>query len=117
MLRVFACARGPWQTWEMPDSFASTEETRDVRKTFYLASAIFLLLDDIRSIMGGLTKEQEDALRKIAVRHVELAWDDGAKREADLRTALETETTARKRIQAQLHEALKRISDDRNEPA
>lgn len=105
----------------MADVFTPTEETRDVRKTFYLASAIFLLIDDVRSIVSAagheLTKEQEDALRKIAVRHVELAWDDGAKREADLRTALETETTARKRIQAQLHEALKRISDARNEPA
>lgn len=87
------------------------ERTRDIRRAFYLASAVYLMIDELRAVLGELTAEQEKELVAKVVRHLELAWNDGALREADLRTALATETTHRKRIQSQLHDALRRISD------
>lgn len=104
---------------DAPDSaFEAEEKTRDVRRTFYLASAVFLELDDVRAVLrsaiaGELSIEDENKLRSVIVRHLELAWNDGAAREADLRTALSVSNTKVNRLQARLHEALKRISDGR----
>lgn len=90
------------------------EKTRDVRRTFYLASAVFLMVDDIRAVFreAGVepSREMSDRIQQYVVRHLELAWNDGALREADLRTALATEQVARKRLQAQLQDALRTIS-------
>lgn len=90
-----------------------SEVTRDLRRSFFLAQHVELAMSELKMALPGLSHEDEDRLRRTLVRHLELAWNDGALREADLRTALATETTLRKRVQAELHVALKRISDMR----
>jgi hypothetical protein len=97
------------------------EKTRDVRRSFYLAQSLFLAVSDVRSSLRvELRRETEDALLGVLHRHLELAWNDGARREADLRAAVAVEQDRRARAERQveelkraLQEALKRVSDGR----
>ena len=95
------------------------EKTRDVRRSFYLAQALFLALGDVRDALRvELRRETEDALLGVLHRHLELSWNDGARREADLRAAIGIEQERRARAEREvealkrhLHEALRKISD------
>jgi hypothetical protein len=95
------------------------EKTRDVRRSFYLAQSLYQALGDLRATLRvELRAETEDALLGTLHRHLELAWNDGARREADLRASVNIEQDRRLKaererdeMRRQLHEALKRLSD------
>ncbi len=83
------------------------EITRDLRRTTYLATAIELAASEVREALEHTT-DPARALLAVLHRHLALAWDDGAGREADLRSALDVAraTIARLRSARRLSDPL-----------
>lgn len=87
------------------------EITPDLRRTSYLATALELAASDVRESL-----EQADphrALLAVLHRHIALAWDEGAGREADLRSAIEMARGTIERLRQQLRGELRKRSDER----
>jgi hypothetical protein len=68
----------------LPPPAPDEDETRDVRRAAYLVGGAE---EALRAIEDALARSRTAALGATAY-HLGLAWDDGAAREADLRTAI-----------------------------
>ncbi len=88
------------------------EITRDLRRTSYLSTAIELAAADVREALEHRADPQR-ALLAVIHRHLGLAFDEGAGREADLRSALDVARGTIDRLRAQLRGDLRRRSEER----
>lgn len=88
------------------------EITRDLRRTSYLASALELAAADVKGALASEVDPQR-ALLGVLHSHLGRAWDEGAGREADLRSALSTAEALIERLRTQLRAELRRRSDER----
>lgn len=89
----------------LPPPGPDEDQTRDLRRSTYLVGAAD---EALRAIEAELARGRTAAL-SATVYHLGLAWDDGAAREADLRTAigvLRSEVHAHRADVAELHEML-----------
>lgn len=87
------------------------EITRDLRRTSYLATAIELAAADVREALE--TTDPQRALLAVLHRHLAIAWDDGAGREADLRSALDVARALVERLRSERRAELRKRSDER----
>lgn len=88
------------------------ETTRDLRRTSYLASVLDLASADVRAALLS-EHDPQRALLGVLHSHLGRAWDEGAGREADLRSALSTAQALIDRLRSQLREGLRRRSRER----
>lgn len=87
--------------------------TRDLRRNVFVAEAIELVLQEILDVLPLEGPERDRALRGVLHRHLSIAWNDGAAREADLRSALDVLRTQVDLLKRNNRVLLKRISDSR----
>lgn len=92
----------------LPPPAPDDDQTRDLRRGAYLVGSAE---EALRAIEEALAKSRSAAL-SATVYHLGLAWDDGAAREADLRTAigvLRSEVRAHREEVRELHGMLASI--------
>lgn len=98
-----------------PDSDeAFSETTRELRRTLFVAETIELVVSEL--VDAFEQPDFEIRVRGVLVRHLEEAWNDGARREADLRSAVNTLRSQVESLKKQLHAALAQVSRLRIEP-
>jgi hypothetical protein len=91
---------------------AADEVTRDLRRTVFLTEAIHHALSDLERAQGRkLEGAERTAVLGMLHRHMSLAWDDGALREADLRAAVSTLSTKLTRLEAESRSLRARLGD------
>lgn len=98
--------------------------TRDLRRTTYLAAALDIAAADVELAVAAVVRARSDgdtegaarartALRAAVHYHLGAAWDDGAGSRADLLSALDVARTAARRLDRQVRDLLRRVSDQR----
>lgn len=91
-----------------------SETTRDLRRALYLSETLELMVAELETAMQQASAHQQ--VRAVLLRHLEGAWNDGARKEADLRSSVQILKAQIESLRGQLRDALKRISDLRVEP-
>jgi hypothetical protein len=100
---------------DKPDSDDGlSETTRDLRRALYLSETLELVVEELEIAMAQASAHQQ--MRAVLHRHLEGAWNDGARKEADLRSSVQILKAQVESLRGQLRDALKRISDSRVEP-
>lgn len=87
------------------------ETTRDLRRTLFLAETLELVVLELERATASEQRDQQ--VRAVLHRWLEQAWNDGALREADLRSAVGLLRAQVETLKKNLHAALQRISDGR----
>jgi hypothetical protein len=81
----------------------SEEITRDLRRTSYFLDAAMMALADVLREMGvDANGEQRRTALGALHMHLSSAWDDGARREADLRASVDTLRSHRMKLEAEI---------------
>jgi len=100
---------------EKPDTEDGlSETTRDLRRALYLSETLELVVSELETAATQHSAHQQ--IRAVLHRHLEGAWNDGARKEADLRSSVQILRAQVEHLRGQLRDALKRISDSRVEP-
>jgi len=92
---------------------ALREVTRDLRRQVFLSETLDLVLHDLRQALKAPETDADRALRAVIVRYLGDAWSDGARKEADLRTAVQTLQSQVELLKKMNRELLARVSRER----
>jgi hypothetical protein len=100
------------QTPDSENDFSET--TRDLRRALFLSETLELVIIELEEAAKHAHRDQQT--RAVVHRWLEQAWNDGARKEADLRAAVSVLRSQVDALKAQLRDALRRISLSRVEP-
>lgn len=87
------------------------ETTRDLRRALFLSETLELVVHELE--VASKMEHPEQQTRACLHRWLEQAWNDGALREADLRSSVILLRATVDTLKKSLHEMLKRVSDGR----
>jgi hypothetical protein len=87
------------------------ETTRDLRRALFISETLELLAIELEAALVHEHRNQQ--MRAVLHRHLTGAWNDGALKEADLRSSVIILKAQIETLKKNLHDALKRISDGR----
>lgn len=95
-----------------PDDDPLRDTTRELRRTMYLADAIEACAADAQLALASDTDPRRALLAALHL-HIGRAWDAGAGREADLRSALDVARATIERLRRIARDLQRRVSAER----